>query len=275
MKKAGPIGVFDSGYGGLTVLKEIRKELPDYDYLYLGDNARSPYGTRSSDTVYHYTREGVQTLFSLGCSLVILACNTASAKALRNIQQEQLPSLYPEKRVLGVIRPTTEIVGNLSKTKQVGLLATPGTVASRAYDVEIQRFSPKVTLTSEACPMRVPLIENHEQQSEGGDYFIRQHVQHLMQKGENIDTIILACTHYPLIQNQIKKLLPEHVQLISQGEIVAKSLADYLHRHPEIEALCTKGTTCRYLTTESSTDFSASASLFLGKEIEAEHIELV
>ncbi len=236
-----PIGIFDSGYGGLTVLKEIVKQLPEYDYIYLGDNARSPYGTRSFETVYQYTLECVQQLFSMGCELVILACNTSSAKALRTIQQKDLPLIAANKRVLGVIRPTTEIVGKYTKTGHVGVLGTAGTIASNSYPIEIEKFYPQLKVVQEACPMWVPLVENNEFESEGADYFIQKNINSLLLKDKHIDTIILGCTHYPLLINKIKKYLPQNITLLSQGEIVAKSLTDYLKRHAEIEQKCSKG----------------------------------
>jgi glutamate racemase len=268
------IGVFDSGYGGLTVLKEIVKQLPQYDYLYLGDNARAPYGTRSFETVYEYTLECVKKLFELDCELVLLACNTASAKALRTIQQKDLLSLAPNKRVLGVIRPTTEIVGNYTKTNVVGVLGTSGTITSNSYPIEIEKFYPQLTVVQEACPMWVPLVENNEFESEGADYFIQKNLNSLLEKGKNIDTIILGCTHYPLLINKIKKFLPEGIKLISQGEIVATSLIDYLNRHAEIEQQLSKGKSIQYLTTDSSENFDKAASIFVGEPIQSKHIDL-
>lgn len=269
-----PIGVFDSGYGGLTVLKEIEKELPQYDYLYLGDNARAPYGTRSFETVYQYTLESVEKLFSMGCHLVILACNTASAKALRTIQQKDLPIIAPNKRVLGVIRPTTEIVGNYSKTGHVGVLGTTGTVNSESYPKEIAKFFPNLKVTQEACPMWVPLVENNEYESAGADIFIKENLNHLMQKDDKIDTIILGCTHYPLLIKKIKQFLPEQITLLSQGEIVAKGLKDYLNRHPEIENNCSKGKTISFYTTDDPKNFDEHASIFFGKEVKSENLVL-
>jgi glutamate racemase len=268
------IGVFDSGYGGLTVLKEIVKQLPQYDYLYLGDNARAPYGTRSFETVYEYTLECVKKLFELDCELILLACNTASAKALRTIQQKDLPTLAPNKRVLGVIRPTTEIVGNYTKTNVVGVLGTSGTITSNSYPIEIEKFYPQLTVVQEACPMWVPLVENNEFESEGADYFIQKNLTSLLSKGKNIDTIILGCTHYPLLINKIKKYLPEGIKLISQGEIVATSLIDYLNRHSEIEQQLSKGKSIQYLTTDSSENFDKAASIFVGEKIHSKHIDL-
>ncbi|VBB45846.1 Glutamate racemase [uncultured Paludibacter sp.] len=274
MDKKGAIGIFDSGYGGLTILEQIRKELPEYDYLYLGDNARTPYGTRSFEVVYKFTLECVKYLFSQGCHLVILACNTASAKALRTIQQNDLPKIDPNRRVLGVIRPTVEEIGNLTKTNHVGLLATAGTVQSDSYPIEIHKIFPEIKVTSEACPLLVPLIENNEHKTEGTDFFIRKYVNELMSSDNQIDTVILGCTHYPLISEQIQNALPENVKVISQGELEAKSLKDYLHRHPEIDEKCSKNGTCRYLTTENPEKFSSSASIFLSEEIKAEHVEV-
>lgn len=270
----GPIGIFDSGYGGLTILEKIRTELPGYDYLYLGDNARTPYGTRSFDVVYKYTLECVTRMFEMGCQLVVLACNTASAKALRTIQQHDLPLLDPDRRVLGVIRPTVEAVGTLTWTNHVGLLATTGTVQSNSYPLEIQKINSEILVTSEACPMWVPLIENNEHLSKGADYFVWKNVKNLMDADSLIDTIMLGCTHYPLLEDKIKSYLPEGIRVVSQGDIVAKSLANYLKCHPEMEKQCTKNATCKYLTTESVEKFSASASIFLKEEIQAEHIDV-
>ncbi|MFI5221745.1 MAG: glutamate racemase, partial [Bacteroidia bacterium] len=263
----GPIGVFDSGYGGLTVLKELRKKLPRYDYLYLGDNARSPYGTRSFDSVYHFTLECVKHLFEMKCRLVILACNTASAKALRSIQQNDLPKIDPTLRVLGVIRPTTEIVGNISKTKHVGVLGTTGTVASLSYPIEIEKFFPDVKVFQQACPMWVPLVENNEFNNEGADYFIQKNINELLSHSAKIDTIILGCTHYPVLIEKIKKILPSTIKIISQGELVANSLEDYLMRHPEMENVCSKNSTCTFLTTDSSGNFDEHAELFFGEKV--------
>ncbi|MBA3901863.1 MAG: glutamate racemase [Bacteroidetes bacterium] len=272
--KSGPIGVFDSGYGGLTVYKEIVKQLPQYDYIYLGDNARVPYGTRSYDSVYKYSLECVSHLFEMGCRLVIIACNTASAKALRTIQQEDLPKLNKIQKVLGVIRPTAEIIGEISQTKQIGIFATQGTITSNSYLLEIEKFFPEVKVFQEACPMWVPLVENNECDSPGADYFIKKNIQNLLEKSPEIDTILLACTHYPLLANKIRENLPEHIKLIAQGEIVAKSLADYLNRHPEIEALCSKESKQVFYTTESTIDFNKKSLIFLGEKVESKHLEL-
>ena len=270
----GPIGVFDSGYGGLTVLKEIRRQLPQYDFIYLGDNARTPYGNRSFETVYHYTWQCVQWFFKQACPLVILACNTASAKALRSIQQNELAKNYPDKRVLGVIRPTTEIIGNESKTNHVGILATNGTVQSQSYLIEIEKFFPQAKVVQQACPMLVPLIENNEFENEAADYFIQKYLKELLNKDERIDTILLACTHYPLIKNRIEKFLPPEIYVIAQGEIVAASLKDYLNRHPEIEKQLTKNNSVQFYTTDSTEDFNNHASIFYGQEVESKHVEL-
>jgi glutamate racemase len=269
-----PIGVFDSGYGGLTVLKEIVNKLPQYDYIYLGDNARSPYGNRSFDTVYHYTIECVEWFFKQGCSLVILACNTASAKALRTIQQKDLPEIAPAKRVLGVIRPTTEIIGNYSESGSVGILATNGTVASQSYPVEIDRFFPGLKVYQEACPMWVPLVENNEYNSHGADYFIKKNLHSLFEKGEKIDVVLLACTHYPLLREKIEEHLPVGVKLLSQGEIVADSLADYLQRHPEIEKLCSRNGKRVFYTTDATEDFDNHATTFFGEAVQSVHLDL-
>lgn len=273
-KISGPIGIFDSGYGGLTILEQIRKELPGYDYLYLGDNARTPYGTRSFEVVYRFTLQCVEYLFGQGCQLVILACNTASAKALRTIQQNDLANIDPNRRVLGVIRPTVEEVGKLTKTNHIGLLATSGTVLSDSYPLEIHKINPDIQVTSEACPMWVPLIENNEHLHEGADYFVKKNIQHLFTNDKQIDTVILGCTHYPLLYDKIARELPRGVTIISQGEIVARSLADYLHRHPEMDEKCSKNGHCRYLTTENPGKFSSSASIFLSGDIQAEHVEV-
>jgi glutamate racemase len=274
LNKRKPIGVFDSGFGGLTVLKEIVKQLPDYDYLYLGDNARAPYGSRSFETVYEYTLECVKQLFAMDCELVILACNTASAKALRNIQQKDLPEIAPQKRVLGVIRPTTEVVGKLSKTGHVGVLGTSGTIASNSYPIEIAKFYPNMVVHQEACPMWVPIVENNEIESEAADLFIRKNLSNLIAKDKNIDTIILGCTHYPLLINTIKKHLPSTITLLSQGEIVAESLVHYLERHPEMEQKCSKGKSIEFFTTDSAENFDKAASMFYGKPVKSNHLEL-
>jgi glutamate racemase len=269
-----PIGVFDSGFGGLTVLKEIVKVLPEYDYIYLGDNARAPYGTRSFETVYEYTLQCVRHLFEMGCPLVVLACNTASAKALRNIQQKDLPVIAPEKRVLGVIRPTTEIVGKHSKTGHVGVLGTTGTITSGSYPIEIKKFYPGITVQQEACPMWVPLVENNEIETEGADFFIRKHVNNLLTKDPEIDTIILGCTHYPLLIDKIKKYLPSGITLLPQGEIVAYSLIDYLKRHSELEQKISKEGTVDFYTTDSAENFDKAASLFFGTQVNSKHLGL-
>jgi glutamate racemase len=274
MQKANPIGIFDSGYGGLTVMKEIIKKLPAYDYIYLGDNARSPYGNRSFETVYHYTLQCVKWFFEQGCSLVILACNTASAKALRTIQQNDLPRIDPVKRVLGVIRPTAEIIGTFSETKSIGVVATNGTVASQSYPLEIAKFFPDLKVYQEACPMWVPLVENNEHTSHGADFFVKRNLHNLFEKGKDIDVLLLGCTHYPLLREKIEEYLPVTVKLMSQGEIVAESLADYLVRHPEIESLCSKNGSRVFYTTDSTEDFDNHAGIFYGELINSKHIDL-
>lgn len=270
----GPIGVFDSGYGGLTILRRIREILPQYDYLFLGDNARAPYGSRSFEIVYQFTLEAVKALFSYGCRLVIIACNTASAKALRTIQQNDLPHLDATRRVLGVIRPTVEAIGSLTKTRHVGLLATAGTVNSRSYNLELKKLCPDITVTGQACPLLVPIIENNEHNSPGADYFVKEYIDALLARDPEIDTIILGCTHYPLMLDKIRQYTPPGIRLVPQGEYVAPSLARYMERHPDMEARCTRQGTCRYLTTESAALFRKSASVFLGYDIEASQIAL-
>lgn len=255
-------------------MKEIIKELPEYDYLYLGDNARAPYGTRSFDTVYHYTLDCVKWFFQQGCQLVILACNTASAKALRTIQQNDLPKIDPAKRVLGVIRPTAEVIGKMTETGSVGVLATSGTVASESYPMEIGKFFPELRVYQEACPMWVPLIESNEHTSHGADYFVKKHLHNIFEKGERIDVILLGCTHYPLLASKIEEYLPVAVKLISQGEIVAKSLADYLSRHPEIESHCGKNGKREFYTTDSTEDFDNHAANFYGEQVSSHHVNL-
>lgn len=273
-KKYSPIGVFDSGYGGLTILKEMVSTLPDYDFLYLGDNARAPYGSRSFETVYEYTLQCVNALFDKGCELVILACNTASAKALRTIQQKDLPLIDPKKRVLGVIRPTTEVVGNYSKTKDIGIFATQGTVLSNSYIIEIEKFFPELRVYQEACPMWVPLIENNELDNEGTDYFVKKHITNLFKQSNNIDTIILGCTHYPLLKNTIMKHLPANVSVLTQGSIVSEGLKDYLNRHPEMDAMISKNKNLAFYTTDNAEQFDKHASLFFGTTIASQHLIL-
>jgi glutamate racemase len=274
MQAKGPIGVFDSGYGGLTILKEIVQQLPEYDYIYLGDNARAPYGPRSFDTVYHYTLECVHWFFKQGCELVILACNTASAKALRTIQQKDLPRIGPNKRVLGVIRPTTEIIGQFSKTGNVGILGTTGTVVSNSYPIEIAKFFPNLKVYQEACPMWVPLVENNEYNNPGADYFIKSHLDHLLHISGEIDTLLLACTHYPLLLDKIKQFLPPAITVVTQGEIVAASLKEYLERHKEMAEKISRGGRVNFYTTDATDDFDAHASTFFGKPVWSEHVEL-
>ena len=271
---AGPIGVFDSGYGGLTILNSIRQQLPQYDYLYLGDNARAPYGPRSFDVVYEFTRQAVLRLFEMGCHLVILGCNTASAKALRTIQQNDLPQWDSERRVLGVIRPTAEVIGELTKSRHVGVLATEGTIKSESYNLEIQKLHPDVKVSGVACPFWVPLVEYNEADSPGADYFVKKRIDQIMAKDPEIDAIILGCTHYPLLMPKILKYLPEGVKIVSQGEYVASSLKAYLERHTQIEQKCSQGATTRYLTTENPEKFKESAQIFLNEEIQVENITL-
>lgn len=270
----GPIGVFDSGYGGLTILDKIREVLPKYDYIYLGDNARAPYGTRSFEVVYEFTRQAVNKLFDMGCHLVILACNTASAKALRSIQMNDLPGIDPARRVLGVIRPTVECVGEISKNQHIGVLATAGTIKSESYPLEIHKLFPEIQVSGTACPMWVSLVENNESQDEGADYFIRKYIDQLLSKDPQIDTVILGCTHFPILLPKIRQYIPEHVSVIAQGEYVAESLKDYLKRHPEMDAKCTKNGNCQFYTTEAEEKFSESASTFLKQQISVKHITL-
>jgi glutamate racemase len=270
----GPIGIFDSGYGGLTILKHIRAVMPEYDFMYLGDNARTPYGTRSFQVVYEFTLQCVTKLFEMGCPLVILACNTASAKALRTIQQIDLPRLDATRRVLGIIRPTVESIGELTKSRHVGLLATPGTVKSLSYPLEINKLYPDIKVTGESCPIWVPLVESGESQSEGADFFVRRHIESLLSKDSQIDTIILGCTHYPLLLDKIRKYVPEGIRIVSQGEYVSSSLKLYMERHPEMDARCTKGSSCRYYTTESVDTFLPNASIFLNSVVDADTISL-
>lgn len=271
----GPIGVFDSGYGGLTILHGIRQLLPEYDYVYLGDNARAPYGTRSFDVVYEFTRQAVIKLFEMGCHLVILGCNTASAKALRTIQQHDLPSLDSNRRVLGVIRPTAEVIGSLTKNRHVGLLATEGTVKSESYQLEIQKFFPDIQVSGIACPFWVPLVEYNEADSPGADYFVKKRLDALTRKDPQIDTIILGCTHYPLLMPKIEKYKRPGIRIVAQGEYVANSLKDYLKRHPEMNEKCTKTGTCQYFTTENPIRFQEQAQVFLHEKIQVNHVNLV
>ena len=274
MPATSSIGIFDSGYGGLTVMKEIVKELPQYDYIYLGDNARAPYGPRSFETVYRYTLQCVKWFFNQGCPLVVLACNTASAKALRTIQQNDLPKIDNQKRVLGVIRPTTEIIGNFSESKHVGILATCGTVVSNSYAIEIEKFFPDVKVFQQACPMWVPLVENDEYTSHGADYFIKKCINKLLDQSPAIDTILLACTHYPLLHDKIREYTPADIKILSQGDIVASSFVDYLQRHPEIERKISTGGGRDFYTTDSTEDFDQHAANFYGSEVKSGHIDL-
>lgn len=273
-EKPGKIGVFDSGYGGLTILKEIRKRLPEYEYLYLGDNARAPYGNRSFDIVFDFTREAVEELFARGCHLVILACNTASAKALRSVQQQVLPEKYPDRRVLGVIRPTVEILGTITDTRHVGLFATPGTANSHSYRMELEKMWPDVRITEMACPMWVPLVEAGEADGPGADYFVRKYIDQLLENDPEIDTIVLGCTHYPLLLPKIRQYVREDIRILPQGGIVAESLADYLQRHPEMEEKCLKGRGVEFLTTENEDKFDSLASLFMEEEVRSHRIIL-
>lgn len=268
------IGVFDSGYGGLTVLRSLVDKLPAYDYVYLGDNARAPYGTRSFETVYQYTLESVKWLFNKGCPLVILACNTASAKALRSIQQKDLPHMDPSKRVLGVIRPTTEVIGNYSSSGEIGILATPGTVSSGSYPIEIEKFFPDLKVFQQACPIWVPLIENNEHLTEGADFFVKKCVKALMDQSPKIDTVLLACTHYPLLQGKIAEAAGHGIRIVSQGEIVAASLGDYLKRHPEMEKRLGKGGSRSFYTTDSAEEFDRHGSAFYGSPVKSQHVRL-
>lgn len=270
----GPIGVFDSGYGGLTILSKFKEILPHNDFIYLGDNARTPYGTRSFEIVYEFTLQAVTQLFELGCHLVILACNTASAKALRSIQINNLPQIDPDRRVLGVIRPTVECIDSITQSKHVGILATSGTIKSESYIMEVHKLFPEIKVTGQACPMWVPLVEYNEAQAPGADYFVKKYIDELLAKDNQIDTIILGCTHYPLLLPKIKQYVPKGIHIVSQGELVANSLQDYLKRHPEMDARCTRGGTCTYFTTEAEEKFADSASTFLNESIQVSHLDL-
>ena len=270
----GPIGVFDSGYGGLTILHGIRQLLPEYDYMYLGDNARAPYGSRSFEVVYQFTRQAVLRLFERGCHLVILGCNTASAKALRSIQQRILPELAPDRRVLGIIRPTAEIIGQLTKTRHVGILATEGTIRSKSYNMEIQKLWPDISVTGQACPLWAAIVEANEADSPGADSFVKKRIDQLMRLDPDIDAIVLGCTHYPLLMSSIVAHVPQHVRIVPQGQYVAASLSDYLQRHPEMEKKLTKHGQCHYLTTESEEKFKENAQIFLHEHINVQHIDL-
>ena len=270
----GPIGIFDSGYGGLTILHGLRQLLPQYDYMYLGDNARAPYGSRSFEVVYKFTRQAVLKLFSMGCHLVILGCNTASAKALRSIQQRDIPELDPTRRVLGIIRPTAEVIGNITKSNHVGLLATEGTIKSQSYDLEIAKLWPDIKVSGVACPLWAAIVEANEADSPGADYFVKKRIEQLMRKDADIDTIILGCTHYPLLMNSIVKNLPDGVRVVPQGMYVAESLKNYLKRHQDVDKMITQGGTCQYLTTESEEKFKESAQIFLHEKVEVKHVDL-
>jgi len=270
----GPIGVFDSGYGGLTILHQMRQILPEYDYIYLGDNARAPYGSRSFDVVYKFTRQAVLKLFEMGCQLVVLACNTASAKALRSIQQNDLPKWDPTRRVLGIIRPTAECIGGITHSRHVGILATEGTIRSKSYDLEIQKLFPDIQVSGVACPLWAAIVEANEGDSPGADYFVHKRIQQLMNADSQIDSIILGCTHYPLLLDKILKYVPRGIKVIPQGEYVANSLKDYFMRHPDMDAKCTKGAQCCYLTTENTEKFEECAMLFLHERVEVQNITL-
>lgn len=270
----GPIGIFDSGYGGLTILQQIRRVMPQYDYIYLGDNARTPYGTRSFEVVYEFTRQAVERLFGMGCQLVILACNTASAKALRSVQQNDLERLDPNRRVLGIIRPTVESIGEITCSRHVGILATEGTILSASYPMEVKKLFPEIIVTGQACPLWVPLVENGEADSQGADYFVKKYIDALLEKDPLIDTVILGCTHYPLLLEKIKAYMPEGIKVVCQGEYVAASLVDYLARHPEMDERCSKGGQCHFYTTESVEKFVGSASLFLHEAVDVQHLSL-
>ncbi|MCQ2975026.1 MAG: glutamate racemase [Bacteroidales bacterium] len=270
----GPIGVFDSGFGGLTILKKFIEKLPKYDYMFLGDNARAPYGSRSFQTIYNYTLQAVKFLFEKGCPLVIIACNTASAKALRSIQQNNLKLLNPNNRVLGIIRPTVEMLGSITKTNNVGILGTSGTINSKSYILETAKLFKNINVYQQACPMLVPLVENNEIDNFGTDFFVKKYIDLLFNQNQNIDTIVLGCTHYPLLINSFKKYLPKNINIIKQNEIVAEKLKDYLIRHPEIEQRISKKSTVKYLTTDSYEIFNKSASIFMNTIIESETIEI-
>jgi glutamate racemase len=269
-----PIGIFDSGYGGLTILDEIRRYLPEYDYVYLGDNARTPYGNRSFEVVYEFTLQAVKWLFKQDCPLVILACNTASAKALRSIQQNDLPNIDPTRRVLGIIRPTVEKIASLTQSKHVGILGTKGTIASNSYSLEMEKLGYGIKVSGEACPIWVPLVENDEYDKPGADYFVKQNIDNILKGDPLIDTLILACTHYPLLNKKIRLFLPETIQCVSQGNLVAKSLENYLQRHPAMAMRCSKNNSCRFFTTESEEKFKEMASIFLKEEIDVKRISL-
>ena len=274
MKNKGAIGIFDSGYGGLTILKSITHLLPEYDYIYLGDNARAPYGNRSYETVYQYTLEAVDWFFKQGCSLIILACNTASAKALRSIQQNNLAAYGPDKRVLGVIRPTAEIAGNYTRSKNIGVLGTIGTIKSESYKIEINKFFPDIKVFQQACPMWVPLIENGEHESNGANYFVKEYLDALFEQSSCIDTILLGCTHYPLLKNKIQDFLPENVTIIDQSDIVAKSLSAYLKRHSKIEKQCSKEGTISFFTSDNTESFNQLAEQFYGSKVDSKQTTL-
>jgi len=269
-----PIGIFDSGFGGLTVLREIEKTLPQYDFIYLGDNARAPYGNRSFEIIHKYSLEAVKWLFEKECRLIIIACNTASSKALRTIQQSDLPTLAPERRVLGIIRPMTEIIGTYSKSNHIGILGTVGTVTSNSYLIEIKKSFPEITITQEACPLWVPIVENNEFDSDGADFFVKRHIKAILNQDPAIDTLILGCTHYPLLLNKIERFCPSHIRIVSQGAIVAHSLQNYLSRHPEIEKQCTKNALREFYTSETAENFDQLAAIFYKSHVYSKHVDL-
>jgi glutamate racemase len=274
MATCGSIGIFDSGYGGLTVFRSIADVLPQYDYIYLGDNARAPYGNRSFASVHQFTLECVEWFFKMGCPLVILACNTASAKALRTIQQKDLPRIGGFKRVLGVIRPTAEVVGNYTQSNSVGVLGTKGTINSRSYEIEIHHFYPEINVHQLACPMWVPIIENGEYNGPGADYFVQKYLGQLLSNAPDIDTILLACTHYPLLTDKIQKFLPGGIKLVSQGPIVAASLANYLNRHPDMELGLSRNGVKKFFTTDDTADFDVHGSLFFGDKVTSQNVHI-
>ncbi|WP_447641262.1 MULTISPECIES: glutamate racemase [Chitinophagaceae] len=270
-----PIGVFDSGYGGLTILRKLTAQMPAHDFIYLGDNARAPYGTRSFETIYKYTLQAVKWFFDQGCPLVVLACNTASAKALRTIQQNDLPNIDPSRRVLGIVRPTSEVIGNFTETRRVGVMATKGTVLSESYKIEINKSFPDIEVFQEYCPMWVPLVENNEFDSPGADYFVKKHIKELLRKDKNIDTVLLACTHYPLLMEKIKEYMPVSIKIVEQGNIVTSSLISYLDRHPEMDKRITKSNARRFYTTEEPKSFGEQAAIFYGQKVAAEKVEML
>ncbi|PZP52405.1 MAG: glutamate racemase [Pseudopedobacter saltans] len=269
-----PIGVFDSGYGGLTILRKLTAQMPSHDFIYLGDNARAPYGTRSFETIYKYTLQAVKWFFEQGCPLVVLACNTASAKALRTIQQNDLPNIDPSKRVLGIVRPTSEVIGDFTETRKVGVMATKGTVLSESYKIEINKSFPDIEVFQEYCPMWVPLVENNEFASPGADYFIKKHIKDLLKKDAHIDTVLLACTHYPLLMQKIKEYMPVSINIVEQGNIVTESLVRYLSRHTDMNDRITKGAHRSFFTTDDPHNFSEQAAIFYGQRVQAGKVDM-